>query len=340
MRSDSFDQLDRQLVHALQLDPRIPFSRLASVLGVSDQTVARRYSRLRGEGMIRVLGLTDPEVLGDDRWLVRVQCTPDAASAIAGALARRDDTSWVSLNSGGTEISCVARSSTEEDEHTLLLQRLPRTPSVVAVTAHCVMHTFFGGTMSLVTKWDTLAPGQVAELQPLPPSRAADRPVRLDDGDRRMLAVLAQDGRAGPGELAAATGWSQSTVRRRMAELHDCGALYFDMEFERRIFDLTARALLWLSVAPAELAATGAALAEHPEVAYACATTGPTNLHAVVFAPSTASLYTYLTTRIASLPAIRQVETTPIMRQVKGAGPLPALPQRPARVSPAAAARR
>ena len=54
MRSDSFDPLDRQLVHALQLDPRAPFSRVAAVLGVSDQTVARRYSRLRTDGLIAI----------------------------------------------------------------------------------------------------------------------------------------------------------------------------------------------------------------------------------------------------------------------------------------------
>ncbi|MBC3844366.1 Lrp/AsnC family transcriptional regulator [Streptacidiphilus sp. 4-A2] len=326
MRSD-FDLLDRQLLHALQLDARAPFSRIAAVLGVSDQTVARRYSRLRTEGLIRVLGLSDPAALGEDRWLVRVQCTPDASATVAGALARREDTSWVGLNSGGTEISCVIRNLTWHDEHALLLRTLPHTPSVVGVTAYCVMHTFFGGSMSLITKLDALERPQVEQLLLPPPSVTPDGPVRLDDGDQRMLAVLAQDGRAGLGELAAATGWSQSTVRRRMAELQDCGALYFDLEFERRIFDLEARALLWLSVAPAELAATGAALAEHPEVAYACATTGPTNLHAVVFSPDMASLYAYLTTRIASLPAIRQVETSPILRQVKGAGPLPQRPE-------------
>jgi DNA-binding Lrp family transcriptional regulator len=348
MGSDSFDLLDRQLVHALQLDPRAPFSRIAAALDVSDQTVARRFSRLRTEGMLRVLGLTEPAVLGEDRWLVRVQCTPDAASTVAEALARREDTTWVSLNSGGTEISCVTRSGTDQDDHSLLLQKLPRTPSVVGVTAHCVMHAFFGGAMSLVTKWDALGEEQISRLHRQPPPSGADSgPVRLDEGDKRMLEVLAQDGRTGLVELAAATGWSQSTVRRRMAELQDSGALYFDLEFERRIFHLSARALLWLSVAPAELDATGRALADHPEVAYACATTGPTNLHAVVFAPDTPALYTYLTTRIASLPAIRQVETTPIMRQVKGAAPRGPGPQRftakrvgPAGVSPAAASRR
>ncbi|QMU71954.1 Lrp/AsnC family transcriptional regulator [Streptacidiphilus sp. P02-A3a] len=340
MGSDSFDVIDRQLVHALQLDARAPFSRIAAVLGVSDQTVARRYSRLRTEGLIRVLGLSDPEVLGEERWLVRVQCTPDASSTIAGALARREDTSWVGLNSGGTEISCVIRNLTAQDEHALLLRTLPHTPRVVGVTAYCVMHTFFGGSMSLVTKWEALDPAQVAELQLPPPSVVPEGPVRLSDGDQRMLAALAQDGRAALSELAAATDWSQSTVRRRMAELHDCGALYFDLDFERRIFDLEARALLWLSVAPAELDATGRALAGHPEVAYACATTGPTNLHAAVLAPDMASLYDYLTTRIASLPGIGQVETSPILHQVKGAGPLQPRPRQPRRVSPTAAARR
>jgi len=309
------------------------------VLGVSDQTVARRYSRLRTEGLIRVLGLPDPAVLGEERWLVRVQCTPDSSATVAQALARRDDTSWVTLNSGGTEISCIIRNLAEQEEHALLLRTLPHTPSVVAVTAFCVMHVFFGGTMSLATKWDTLEPSQIEQLELPPPSVRPDGPVRLDDGDRRMLGLLAQDGRAGLSELAAATGWSQSTVRRRMAELQDCGALYFDLDFDRRIFDLDARAVLWLSVAPAELAATGAALAEHPEVAFACATTGPTNLHAVVMAADMSALYTYLTTRIASLSAVSQVETSPILRQVKGAGPVVRPPQR-ARVNPAAAARR
>jgi DNA-binding Lrp family transcriptional regulator len=90
---DAFDDLDRQLVQALQLDGRAPFSRIADVLGVSDQTVARRYTRLRTTGTIRVLGLTDPAALGEVVWLLRVQCTPDAAVSVAEAMARRSDTS-------------------------------------------------------------------------------------------------------------------------------------------------------------------------------------------------------------------------------------------------------
>jgi DNA-binding Lrp family transcriptional regulator len=38
------DELDRAIVHALHIDGRAPFSRIASVLDVSDQTVARSSS--------------------------------------------------------------------------------------------------------------------------------------------------------------------------------------------------------------------------------------------------------------------------------------------------------
>ncbi|MEY9849443.1 Lrp/AsnC family transcriptional regulator [Streptacidiphilus sp. MAP5-3] len=345
---DGYDRLDRQLAQALQLDARAPFSRIAEVLGVSDQTVARRYARLRDRGSVRVLGLSEATALGEVRWHVRVQCIPGAAPAVADALARREDTTWVSLGSGGAEINCTTRAHPDAQQDSLLLQRLPRTPSVVGVSAHCVMHTYFGGAHSIALKSGALSPEQVATLRPggLPSpvgpaggpavGAAADPAVGLavgpgsvgvDDADRRLFEVLAVDGRAGLTELAAATGWSASTVRRRMAELEAADVLYFDLDMDWRIFGIRNATLLWLSVAPAELDATGAALAEHPEVAYACATTGPTNLHAVVLTSDVQGFYTYLTTRIAALPAVRQVETAPVMRNVKGPGPV-ALPLR------------
>jgi DNA-binding Lrp family transcriptional regulator len=325
-----YDDLDRRLVQALQLDGRLPFSRIAEVLGVSDQTVARRYTRLRAAGMIRVIGLTDPEVLGEVAWLVRVQCTPDAAVKVAQALARREDTAWVTLASGGTEINCLTRSHLGQSADALLLQRLPRTPSVVGVTAQCVIHTFFGNSQGMSNKSGSLTEEQIRALEFPPPEPGGHGSVVLDDGDRRMLAVLGKDGRADLAELAAASGWSQSTVRRRMAQLRESGALYLDLDYPHQLFGLGARALLWLTVPPAQLAATGQALAEHPEVAYACATTGATNLHAVVLCTDIHSVYTYLTTRIAALPAVRQAETAPILLSLKGAGSLASgLPRTP-----------
>jgi DNA-binding transcriptional regulator YhcF (GntR family) len=46
------DDLDRALIHALHIDGRAPFHRMAAALGVSPQTVARRYRRLRIEAPV------------------------------------------------------------------------------------------------------------------------------------------------------------------------------------------------------------------------------------------------------------------------------------------------
>jgi DNA-binding Lrp family transcriptional regulator len=315
------DRLDIQLLHALQLDGRAPFSTIAEVLGVSDQTIARRYSRLHEAGMLRVRGLTNPDPLLESRWIVRVQCTPNAASAAADALARRADTSWISLTSGGTEIVCSVRTSSGEHDNRLLLQTLPRNRFVVSMSAHCVLHTFFGNAAGVISKTGTLSESQIERLQPPAPSEP-NGPTTLGDLDRSLLAVLEHDGRATFAELAGATGASQTTVRRRIADLRAEGAVYFDVDFQQDLLDLHVRAMLWLSVAPGQLAAAGETLAAHPETAYVAATTGAANLCASVLCPDTAALYEYLTTRIAELPAVERVETVPIMRTVKRSGVL------------------
>ncbi|MBB4921999.1 Lrp/AsnC family transcriptional regulator [Kitasatospora kifunensis] len=313
---DSYDDLDRQLVHALQIDGRAPFSTIGNVLGVSDKTVARRYARLRARRAVRVAGATDPQALGKVVWFLRIRCEPNASLPVAEALARRSDTSWISLTSGGTEIVCIVQADDEQESEALLLTKLPRTPRIEGITAHCVLHNFFGGPASLITKHGPLSADQVARLSPKPVRHRVGQ-VHLDADDQRLLALLAADGRTGYDELAAATGWSPSTVRRRMAELRECGVLYFDLEHDWAIFGLTARSLLWLSVPPAHLHATGGELAGHPEVAFVAATTGPTNLCASVISPDRLALYEYLTGRIAALPVITQVETAPVIRTVK-----------------------
>ncbi len=91
LESVVLDELDRQLVRALQIDPRAPFSRIADVLGVSEQTVARRYRRLRADGYLRVLGLVSLRAAGATEWLVRIGCRPGGARRLADALARREE---------------------------------------------------------------------------------------------------------------------------------------------------------------------------------------------------------------------------------------------------------
>lgn len=320
MHDMELDAFDRSLIQALTIDGRAPFSRLAEVLEVSDQTVVRRYRRLRTTGLIRVVGLPLGSRVGlFESWL-RIQCAPDAALPVAEALARRPDIAWVNLNAGGTEIHCMTRARTRRDRDTLLLEKLPSTRRVTGISAHTILRKFFGGPDAWAGM-DLLRPGQIAALE-RPAVEPGPQRYALDEPELALLAVLGRDGRAGYPELARAAGLSESTTRRRLERLRELGAIFFDVEFTPSLLGYEAEATLVLTVPPARLAQVGTALAGHREVAFAAAMTGAASLMAVVVCRDTDELYTYLTERIGAVEGVGQVEVIPVLRSVKRAGML------------------
>ncbi|MCO6000332.1 Lrp/AsnC family transcriptional regulator [Actinoallomurus rhizosphaericola] len=309
--------LDLQLVHALYVDGRASFRRIAGVLDVSEQTVARRYRRLRETGAVRVVGRLDSRYLGHvEEWVMRLRCAPRATLPVAQALARRSDAYRIRLASGGTEIVCHIQTPDQRARDKFLLDELPATRQVTSIAAHQVLRLFRGGTAAWHAPISSLTPEQVARLTP-PPSDP--EPFDLDDGDRLLLSELAHDGRMHHAALSASTGWHESTVRRRIARLRASGALYFGVDFDEHLLGYSSHTILWISVNPAALDAAGTALARHPQIAYAAATTGPTNLMATAFCTGSDTLYDFITGHVGSLPGIQTIQTAPVLRIVKRA---------------------
>jgi DNA-binding Lrp family transcriptional regulator len=249
---------------------------------------------------------------------VRVRVQPAAAGAVAEALARRPDVSWVSLTAGGAEITCATMPRTPRQRDALLLDRLPRTVQVIDLTAFSVLHSFVGGPFEWTGFEDPLTGEQVEALTPAAPHAGAS-PNPADPEDEPLLAALAADGRLSYAELAGVTGWSESRVARRVEALRAAGALYFDLEIANELLGHPVNALLWLGVAPREIAAVGEALAREPETAYTAVLTGPANLVVAVVCRDTGHLYRFLTEKVGSLP-VQTLETSTVLRRVKQAG--------------------
>ncbi len=228
------DAMDRQIVHMLTIEPRASFRTMAEVTGISDQTAARRYRRLSESAGLRVLGVPDGSRLGWVDWFVRLQTTPGGADSIAEALARRPDTRWVHLASGGTEIICMLEARTPEQRDALFLRGLPGSRRVVQISAHSILHDFTPGPWRACRPRAVRRPAGHAELPggrhaSLDHARSA---AALLPEDEPLLAELARDGRASHAALAAAIHWHESTVRRRIDELRRSGLLHFEVDID------------------------------------------------------------------------------------------------------------
>jgi DNA-binding Lrp family transcriptional regulator len=319
---------DLRIIRALQVDPRVPFATMASVLELSEPTVSRRYGRMRRMGVLRVAGVVNPGVLGQSQWTVRLRCRPGSAVAIAEALADRDDVSWVALSAAGAEVTCAVRSRSREEREDLLGHKLPRAAAVLDIEAAVMLRKFLGGRGRYwAALTGVLKPEQEARLgstgSPFAESAVVvRRSPHLEGDDEKLLSALAADGRASLVDLASAAGLTPGRASRRLQTLVSDGVVHIHVELSPAALGFHYAANLWLRVHPSETKSVGRALARMPEVGFAAAMSGRNNLHALVHCRDLDELFEFTSDRVGALPGVESAEVSLVHRQIKQAGTL------------------
>jgi DNA-binding Lrp family transcriptional regulator len=314
------DDIDTKIVHALQCAPRIPLRRIGDVIGVSEQTVARRYQSLRRSGVLRVVGLVNPAVHGHAQWVARIRCRPDRVGPLADTLAARPDIAYAHLASGGSEIICVVRSPVDSQRDDVLLQQLPKAAAVLDVTIDLLIHAFGTTATADWTGYGAhLSPDEVRELTTGQHTASPGSLLPPTAEDAPLLDALAEDGRATHTRLANLTGWSNARVARRLGALEDAGTLTYEVDLLPEPLGYHLNATLWLRVPPRHLHTTGEQLAAHDEVAFAAATSGNHNLMAIVICRDAEDFYRYLSTRLATVTRIDSYAVSIRVRRLKQA---------------------
>ncbi|HEU5427209.1 MAG TPA: AsnC family transcriptional regulator [Actinocrinis sp.] len=317
------DELDRAILHALQHAPRAPFSRIADVIGVSEQTVGRRYQALRRAGVMRVIGLVNPAVYGQMKWVVRIRCRPDRVDPLADALVRRPEIAYANLASAGTEIICIIRSPVSTPRDDVLFRQLPKSAAVLQLGIDLLIHAYAHPDTPGWTGYGApLTPEQSEQLAGPQPRTSTGPPEAPTDQDAALLAALAEDGRATHTRLAELTGWPATRVARRLEALEACGALVYDVDLLPEQLGYHLNATIWLRVAPARLHQIGTQLAGHDEVAFTGAISGEHNLMAIVVCRDADDFYRYLTNRFAAIPGIDSYTISIRVRRLKQAASL------------------
>ncbi len=306
------DKRDQRLVAALQCDGRLSAERAAEVLGIGVRTVQRRWRALLESGAVRVLAL--PERPASLRaTMLRVRVLRGRLDTITAALAARDDIPFVDVSASGDEINAVHLAEPGPRDR-LVFRQLPGTQAVTAVSAAVVLHAF-----GEASDWrlDVLTPAERAALTPRPPVPRSQGATAADA--EGLLGHLAEDARLPAAVLAARTGLPESTVRRRLARLAAGGLLRTMVAVDPRRLGFAIDANVLMRVPPGRLDSAGRALAAHPAVHGALATTGEANLHVAVWFRDLEELYGFVSRELGAL-GVESAETVIVGEAVKRPG--------------------
>ncbi|WP_372351092.1 Lrp/AsnC family transcriptional regulator [Streptomyces sp. KL116D] len=315
---------DQRLVAALQCDGRLSAERAAQVLGLGPATVRRRLHALVASGTVRVVisPVARPRNGGSAGALfLRIRVLRGKLDTIVAALAAREDIPFIDVTTSGDEIFAVARTE-PGSPNPLVFRQLPSTQAVTSLESATILHVF-----RLTSEWRhaVLSPDERTALTREDPETGpgpgiAGSPglygVDTDPVEQSLLDALTPDARLSAAALAAHTGHPETTVRRRVAQLAAQGRLVTQVLVDPHRLGLPIEAKLLLHVAPDHLAAAGQALADHPSVHGAFATSGPSNLHAAAYFPDLPALYSFLSQDLTGL-GIAQVETAIVSRAAK-----------------------
>lgn len=94
------DAVDKAIISALQEDGRTPYSKLGPAVGLSQAAVRQRVQRLVESGVMQVVAVTDPAMLGLGlQAMVGLRVAGDV-KAVADAVAAVPDCEYVVITAG------------------------------------------------------------------------------------------------------------------------------------------------------------------------------------------------------------------------------------------------
>ncbi|MER6944674.1 Lrp/AsnC family transcriptional regulator [Nonomuraea sp. NPDC000554] len=337
------DDVDLDLVAALQVAPRASAAALADVLGLSASTVGRRLLRLEEQRILRVIGQLDwsARAEGNPRH-VWVTTAPGASGQVATALAELPEAQLVAETTGRADVYCAVHPADREQAHELLSARLPSVPGVVSTHSELVLRAL---TKADSWRLHRLGDDQVKALeataepergQPAAPpagreravaspagrergaSRAAPTaPAVLGEEEHGALRLLRGNGRITAAQAARALGISQSTAYRLIQSLLRRGVVRPRVEVEPALLGYSLEAIIALRTAPGAIQPVAEELAGHPSARYVSIVAGTTSvIHQGVFRHED-DLGDFLTRDLAHLPGITALDVSVVLRMLR-----------------------
>jgi len=304
-QGESLDGVDLLLIQELERDGRQSISELAGRLQLSWSTVADRIKRLEQEKVIRFLTLVDPLAIGHSKQvLVAINAPPSQIDSVARRLADVREVYHVSIHTGRYDIFASVSLPESVDLWEFVNSRLaPITEITRAETMVSLKVAKF--SLSLLANRDIL------------PSKSAPHQRSPDALDHQLMRQLRANPRSAYTSLAASTGCSKATARRRIERLISDQVLQVIAVADPVRLGYGIRANIGLGVRPGMIDQAASALAASPDTHHVVITTGSFDLLFTTFLKTQEDLSRFVREYLGTVPGVMSHEVMVLMKVTK-----------------------
>jgi len=125
------DEISKRIIEQLQADGRRSYAAIGKAVGLSEAAVRQRVQKLLDTGVMQIVAVTDPLMLGFSRqMMIGIKCEGDMEK-VADELAAIEEIDYVVITAGSYDI--LVELVCENDEQLLeLLSRIRAVPGVLS----------------------------------------------------------------------------------------------------------------------------------------------------------------------------------------------------------------
>ena len=319
--------LDRRIVSLLFHDPRATWDTLATSLGISPRTVARRVSQLTEDNLLKIVAeVAWPAFSRTLPVHVWIETAHSPSREVVNALQGIAGIQHLATAHGPYPVFATIHEPDEKTTHATL-ERIRATDGVARITTAPVLKcalkasawapptTDISGTGMAESSEDfrtQLLPRKLLDL-----SYDVDLSRNLSSTERAIIALLQYDGRITATSIGQKLGISTSTAHRQLLSLLAAGWVRPRVETSLENLGLEASFVLRVDTHPTAAWLVAQQLAEHRAIRLVTQTAGSVSVVAVGVTTNREHLARLINEEIATIPQIRSIEVDLLIEDVR-----------------------
>ena len=162
------DETDRAIVSYLQYDGRMPYTKIAAELGLTEGGIRRRVKKMTDEGVLQIVGIVEPHDIGlDEASMIGVTVEGRPIDDVAEEIAELTEVTYLFQAAGEFDLFVEVYCQDREHFVNFLNKKLQQIPGVRGTQSFLILKMY-----KLSYRWGDAPPLKNREKQSILPLAA------------------------------------------------------------------------------------------------------------------------------------------------------------------------